>query len=70
LLRRELAPFLTQISASGLTTLNRLELSKLEPTRYHKIDNTTFAIVPLLIASLILSFGDACGQLGLFLGLG
>ena len=31
------------------TTLNRLELSKLEPTRYHKISHNPVAIKNLLV---------------------
>src|SRR5215471_21629200 len=34
---------------AGKSTLNRLELSKLEPTRYHKISHNPIAIKRLLI---------------------
>ena len=34
---------------AGKSTLNRLELSKLEPTRYHKISHNTVAIKRLLV---------------------
>src|SRR6201997_707589 len=35
--------------AAGKSTLNRLELSKLEPTRYHKISHNPIAIKTLLV---------------------
>ena len=34
---------------AGKSTLNRLELSKLEPTRYHKISHNPIAIKRLLV---------------------
>ena len=34
---------------AGKSTLNRLELSKLEPTRYHKISHNPMAIKNLLV---------------------
>ena len=34
---------------AGKSTLNRLELSKLEPTRYHKISHNPVAIKNLLV---------------------
>src|ERR1700694_5287266 len=42
--REECAP------VAGKSTLNRLELSKLEPTRYHKISHNPVAIKNLLVA--------------------
>ena len=41
--RKDCAP------AAGKSTLNRLELSKLEPTRYHKISHNPIAIKTLLV---------------------
>jgi DDE family transposase len=41
--RRECAP------VAGKSTLNRLELSRLEPTRYHKISHNPIAIKRLLV---------------------
>jgi Transposase DDE domain group 1 len=41
--REECAP------VAGKSTLNRLELSKLEPTRYHKISHNWIAIKRLLV---------------------
>src|SRR5260370_22405628 len=34
---------------AGKSTLNRLELSRLEPTRYHKINHNPMAIQPLFV---------------------
>jgi len=34
---------------AGKSTLNRLELSRLEPTRYHKISHNPVAIKPLMV---------------------
>src|SRR3982074_1146939 len=41
--RKECAP------VAGKSTLNRLELSRLEPTRYHKISHNPIAIKRLLV---------------------
>ena len=41
--RKDCAP------VAGKSTLNRLELSKLEPTRYHKISHNPIAIKRLLV---------------------
>src|SRR6201998_69830 len=38
---------------AGKSTLNRLELSKLEPTRYHKISHNPVAIKNLLVALFV-----------------
>jgi hypothetical protein len=37
------------VPVAGKSTLNRLELSKLEPTRYHKISHNPVAIKTLLV---------------------
>src|SRR6266498_6135123 len=46
--REECAP------VAGKSTLNRLELSKLEPTRYHKISHSPVAIKKLLVDQQLL----------------
>src|SRR5262249_32384471 len=38
---------------AGKSTLNRLELSKLEPTRYHKISHNPMAIKNLLVEAFL-----------------
>ena len=38
---------------AGKSTLNRLELSKLEPTRYHKISQDPVAIKNLLVDQFV-----------------
>jgi hypothetical protein len=41
---------------AGKSTLNRLELSRLEPTRYHKISHNPVAIKRLFV-DLFLAYG-------------
>ena len=46
---------------AGKSTLNRLELSKLEPTRYHKISHNPIAIKRLLV-DLFLETQERCAE--------
>ena len=48
---------------AGKSTLNRLELSKLEPTRYHKISHNPVAIRHLLVDLFIESHARAPRQI-------
>jgi hypothetical protein len=41
--------FARRITVAGKSTLNRLEVSGLEPTRYHKISHNPIAIKRLLV---------------------
>src|SRR5438067_1626549 len=51
--RRECAP------VAGKSTLNRLELSRLEPTRYHKISHNPIAIKRLLLDQFLEAYERA-----------
>ena len=55
--REECAP------VAGKSTLNRLELSKLEPTRYHKISHNPAAIRNLFVDLFIEAYGRAPRQI-------
>src|SRR6202790_1204458 len=48
---------------AGKSTLNRLELSKLEPTRYHKISHNPVAIKNLLVDLFLEAHEDAPEQI-------
>jgi hypothetical protein len=48
---------------AGKSTLNRLELSKLEPTRYHKISHNPVAIKNLLVDLFLEAHERAPGQI-------
>ena len=48
---------------AGKSTLNRLELGKLEPTRYHKISHNPVAIKHLLVDVFLESRARAPGQI-------
>jgi hypothetical protein len=54
--RRDCAP------AAGKSTLNRLELSRAEPTRYHKIGHDPAAIEALLVELFLEAHGEAHGE--------
>jgi hypothetical protein len=47
---------------AGKSTLNRLELSKLEPTRYHKISHNPVAIRNLFALGDHTAFGRRQGE--------